>query len=416
MAKKLQNIYEYLNNFTEKEINQIINELSESDKNLIKARYGEDLHNPTTSETFGSKESRRFYTHLVPKMKLLLAEKRIKTIDAKNKREKELKEQVLDLIYKNKTNKEMMDLLNINGRELYEIILDLKNDGTKIANKYYSDGSIKYKAARQFSEVKKDYFVANTNIIITEPEETRVKFLLISDLHFGNKLERIDATNRAFDYCAKNGINLILCGGDMIDGAYTKGEQDITEIKKQIEYFIMNYPHDKNILTFGVGGDHDLSAFYSNGLNLIDACNNYRNDVIIGGYNNTTLLIKNDSIYLYHHIDSIDTKKAYSPIILHGHSHQYKSRIEDKVLNITIPALSEVNQPMPTAVECEALFYKGYIYKVILKQVYFGNQDIVLNESEIDLSPYRTLNNDPLRYIETYRKNNYVLTKEKTKE
>lgn len=52
-----------------------------------------------------------------------------------------------------------------------------------------------------------------------------MKLLAISDLHFRNELERINLINRAFNYCTKNGINIILCGGNFIDGNYNKGTQ-----------------------------------------------------------------------------------------------------------------------------------------------------------------------------------------------
>ena len=74
-----------------------------------------------------------------------------------------------------------------------------------------------------------------------------MKFLLISDLHFGNELENLKLIDRAYNYCIKNGINIILCGGDFIDGSFSKGSQKITDLYDQIEYFIKNYPQDKNI-------------------------------------------------------------------------------------------------------------------------------------------------------------------------
>ena len=41
---RLQSIYEYFHNYSENEINAVINSLSEEEKKLIKERYGSDLH------------------------------------------------------------------------------------------------------------------------------------------------------------------------------------------------------------------------------------------------------------------------------------------------------------------------------------------------------------------------------------
>lgn len=46
MGRKLQTIYEYLSDYTEKEIDDAIFNLSMDDKLIIRERYGEDLHNP----------------------------------------------------------------------------------------------------------------------------------------------------------------------------------------------------------------------------------------------------------------------------------------------------------------------------------------------------------------------------------
>lgn len=49
---RLQSIYEYFSNYSEEEINAVINSLSEEEKALIIARYGSDLHNPKPSENW----------------------------------------------------------------------------------------------------------------------------------------------------------------------------------------------------------------------------------------------------------------------------------------------------------------------------------------------------------------------------
>ena len=414
MGRKIQSIYEYLCNYTEKEIDDIICDLSFEEKALIKDRYGDDLHNPVKTANFTQEKSKKFY-NLIPKMRLLLAEKKLRSLEAKplGNTELDFKNQLLELIKNNETNEEICKMLNINMQQLYNSLLDLKNTGTMISRKYYSDGSIKYKQIYTFDELRKINIFTQDRAIITDSKENNFKFLIISDLHFGNQSERLDLINRAYNYCIKNGINIILSGGDLIDGAYSKVEQKISDLYNQIEYFIKNYPHDKNILTFSVAGDHDLSAFTQGSLNLIEMCNNFRHDIIIGGYNNTGINIKNDQILLQHYILGGYIRKTEAPLILLGHYHKYTARMKDNSLNVTIPSLSDINQSLPSALELELNFSKGYIYNAIIKHIYFGNQDVVLSESAFDLLTNRTIQYEPIRNIEPYKKYDSAEVEEK---
>ena len=209
--------------------------------------------------------------------------------------------------------------------------------------------------------------------------------------------------NGAKNYCIKNDIHIILCGGDLIDGSFSKVSQKISDLYQQIDYFIKNYPHDDSILTFGVAGNHDLSALEKFSINIMEVCNNFRHDIVIGGYNNTEIRLKNDKIHLYHHVEGGKISQTKAPIILHGHSHKYSTEMKNNSLNITIPTLSNINQPMPTALELDVYFSKGYIANSVIKHLYFGEQDVVLGESIFDLLSGRTVSYDEIRNVETYR-------------
>jgi predicted MPP superfamily phosphohydrolase len=75
----------------------------------------------------------------------------------------------------------------------------------------------------------------------------------------GNEFEELSLLDNAFEYCEKNGINIILNCGDFIDGKSSNYNQIITDAYHQIEYFLDNYPKSDSIITFGVGGNHDYS-------------------------------------------------------------------------------------------------------------------------------------------------------------
>ena len=73
-SKKINTIYELLNDYTREEIDEVIEELSDKDRKLLRLRYGNDLDNPVS--TISKKDRKTFYAYLIPKMKRLLARAR----------------------------------------------------------------------------------------------------------------------------------------------------------------------------------------------------------------------------------------------------------------------------------------------------------------------------------------------------
>ncbi len=405
MGRRIQTLYEYFSDYSEKEIDDMIFDLSIGEKLLVRDRYGDDLHNPIRSTAFTIEKKGKFYSTLLPKMKKLLVERHVeeeKPIVEVVKDDIDLMEKLFDLVKRRKTNKEICEILGIDSTHLYSLLLNLKNNGMSIARKYYSDGTIQYKPATTFIELKKMTIYEQDRTIITDPKENFIKMVAFSDPHFGNELERKELVDQMFNYCIKNGIHIILCGGDLIDGTFTRGKQSISELYKQIEHFIRNYPSDKSILTFSVGGDHDLSALSSEGLSLMEACNNYRHDIIIGGYNNCGINIKNDQLLLTHFVDGGYKKATSAPLVLHGHYHIYKTFIKNNVLNVSIPSLSGIIQQMPTILEIGINFNNGYFETTYIKQVHLGDQDVVLGEFAYDLSSNRIIPSEPLKNTEQY--------------
>lgn len=389
MARKLQSIYEYFNEYSEEEINKAIYNLSIEDKLILWCRYGDDLHNPITMKAWSKDKSVQFYNNVIPKIKDLLKNKKRKkeSINDQNIIRNIKNLELFIRLIEGKTNSEICEKLKLTNNQFCNCLLNLKNNGTKFIKNYYYDGTIKYNTPKSFSEINK-YYAKTVRTIITPENIECLKLLAISDLHFGNGLERLDLVDRAFEYCIKNGINIILCGGDFIDGCYSGEIQKITDVYKQIDYFIKKYPFDKNIITFGVGGDHDLSVLQNKSINLIDICESYRHDIVIGGFNNATLNINADKIHLYHKCPGGELQYTKAPIIFNGHSHKFivsRSNKKNEALQISIPALSNIGQLMPGALEVNLAFNKNYITNTLIKHIYFGSQDIVLSETYIEI-------------------------------
>ncbi len=396
MGRNLQTIYEYFSDYTEEQVNNVIYGLSVDEILVIKSRFGNDLHNPSSQSDWGKENSNKYYGSIIPKMKRRLAKllEQEKDVD-------DHQAHLLQLIKEGKNNREICEIFNISFNQLYDELLKLKTKGVKYSRKYYSDGSIKYNKIKKLKKLNENV----NKTIITDNQENNMKFLLISDLHFGNEFENLGLIDRAYNYCIKNGINIILCGGDFIDGSFSKSPQKITDLYDQIEYFIKNYPQDKNILTFGVAGDHDFSTLKRASLDIIEICNNRRHDIIIGGYNNAEINIKNDKIHLFHNILGGRMHSAQAPIILCGHLHKYMTQQKNNSLYITLPTLSNINQQMPSALELDVSFSKGYISSAVIKHLYFGTQDFVLSESEFNLLNERNSNNNEIKNVEGYRQN-----------
>lgn len=396
MGRNLQTIYEYFSDYTEEQVNNVIYGLSVDEILVIKSRFGNDLHNPSSQSDWVKENSNKYYGSIIPKMKRRLAKllEQEKDVD-------DHQAHLLQLIKEGKNNREICEIFNISFNQLYDELLKLKTKGVKYSRKYYSDGSIKYNKIKKLKKLNENV----NKTIITDNQENNMKFLLISDLHFGNEFENLGLIDRAYNYCIKNGINIILCGGDFIDGSFSKSPQKITDLYDQIEYFIKNYPQDKNILTFGVAGDHDFSTLKRASLDIIEICNNRRHDIIIGGYNNAEINIKNDKIHLFHNILGGRMHSAQAPIILCGHLHKYMTQQKNNSLYITLPTLSNINQQMPSALELDVSFSKGYISSAVIKHLYFGTQDFVLSESEFNLLNERNSNNNEIKNVEGYRQN-----------
>lgn len=395
MGRKLQTIYEYLSDYTEKEIDDAIFTLSMDDKLIIRERYGEDLHNPLPRQGWNRDLSVKFYSSIIPKLKNTLLQNR------KNNTKEEIIEipslestiksndivlVLMDLLRKGKDTEEICNILKIDNKMLYKLLLELKNKGVKFTKDYSIDGDIHYKFINKISDLKQ-----KAKTIIVPESVNSVKILAISDLHFGNQKERLDLVDRAYNYCIKNDIHLIFCGGDIIDGAYSKEAQKITNSYEQAEYLIEKYPYDKSILTFAVGGDHDFSAFYRESIDIIEMCDNYRHDIVIGNYNNAIINMKKDKIQLYHYIKGGVVLNVDTSLMLHGHMHDFGLRMQQDRLNVTLPSLSDIANTLPSALEITLNFKNDFIESTDIKHLYFDNKDMVLSESHLFLPENRKI-------------------------
>ena len=316
----------------------------------------------------------------------------------------ELMNLIIKEIAENKTINEICNELNISRKKLYYYLQLLKNKGFIFKPNYCSNGEIKYNLDCLHSINMYNKF--NDLDISIEPVDSDLKTLVISDLHFGNELERRDLVDKLFNYCIKNNIHIILCCGDLLDGTFSKGNQIIENGIEQIQYFIKNYPYDKNISTLAVLGDHDFSILREYNYDPAILISRQRHDIGIGGYNYSTINIKNDKIQLHHKFNGEpSTTINTSKIVLHGHSHKYNANISNQnILHINVPALCGIITPIPSALEMNLKFKKKNINTATFKQLMLINNNIIeLNEIEFLLKDINLqIENEEL--IETKKK------------
>lgn len=245
---------------------------------------------------------------------------------------------VIEFINQNKSMKEICNELSISQKQLYVRIRQLLNYGYQISPSYNYNSDIYYKIEKGFVDLK------NNEISIKFPKsKDTFKCLVISDIHVGNVGYDVRLLNEVYEYAAKNSINIILICGDMLEGVHSSDKKKIHDMYKQVEELIRQYPYDKNIMNFGILGNHDYHFLHYDGLDVLKWISNSRYDIVLLGYGEGLIKLKDDRILLHHNLSVIRNKDAYPEhkIILSGHGHMMKSKLYDG-LNLCVPTISHV--------------------------------------------------------------------------
>lgn len=311
--------------------------------------------------------------------------------------------ELINLISQGKTINEISEILNVSNKKLYNYITLLKNKGFDYERKYYYNGDIVYVPRKNLLTNP-----LNEVNIITTPEDQTFTAVVISDLHIGNELERIDLLNKVYDYCIKEGINIIINAGDLIDGTFGKGNKKYSNTIEQIDYALQVYPFDKNILNFTVLGNHDFSALENTGQDLAIILQNYRHDIIPIGYERGEINIKNDKIIVRHPINqNTESLRKFNSsncnLFLDGHSHKMSFSINGNTI-IHVPSLSDINVTndniLPSAIKITLDFNHGKFEKGIAKQLLITDKIYALNELPFYLNTHQ-IAPEIIKYEET---------------
>lgn len=240
---------------------------------------------------------------------------------------------LLKLIKNNRTHIEISCRMKISPNELNDLLNGLRRYGVQLQTCYYNNADIMYEERTKTS--KED---ENTELLLGTKNE--ITMMAISDQHYGNAKEALDASNKIYEYCTKNNIHIILNGGDLVDGISEKSMHQT--IEEQVLYALEKYPYDRSIINFICFGNHDYDAK--------EDCPNYvekiikknRHDIISLGYGMGALKIKNDNILLSHKIGNSMKAIMLNSNSLHllGHSHRFKLTPLESKLMVHLPTLS----------------------------------------------------------------------------
>lgn len=72
VQRKIKTIYDHFEDYSKEQIDTVLENLSEEEKELIVARYGDDLNNPVSGK-LNKEQINKFYNILIPKIRRLLA-------------------------------------------------------------------------------------------------------------------------------------------------------------------------------------------------------------------------------------------------------------------------------------------------------------------------------------------------------
>jgi len=113
------------------------------------------------------------------------------------------------------------------------------------------------------------------------------KFAIVSDTHFGSKLAKINELHTFYEICRKDGIDTIIHAGDIVDGNRVffghETELDVWGAANQAKFAIENYPKIKGIKTYFITGNHCLSFFKQNGIDVGELITQKREDLVYCG-------------------------------------------------------------------------------------------------------------------------------------
>ena len=281
---------------------------------------------------------------------------------------------LLRMINEGRTLNEISSVLGLSNKQLFVRLSMLKNSGYLFDRHYNYDGNISYSISNPFENK------TNHIQIETKDDLKTIRALLTSDPHLGNINDTIKCLDGMMEYCVKEGIHIIFNSGDFFEGIYRdKKNSKHKTAQEQLSYGLKVYPHDKNVLTITVFGNHDATIWSEYGIDVKSFLEERRHDIIPVGYGDGEALIGSYKFSLQHPIVKSNTPKINLEMInLRGHSHKFKIVTSTNALLIYVPTISKVctvsnPNPIPSMIDMTLKIKDGKIYDEYFQQLLFIN-------------------------------------------
>lgn len=254
-----------------------------------------------------------------------------------------INQKLLNLILEGKTTIQIMETLKLSPKQLHTRLNSLKNSGYSFAYDISDNGHIKYNVLNSIA-----FALTNTVSIKLEKDPFEFTAIVNSDFHVKDKKTSFERINQLYEYAAKEGINVIINCGDIIDGCCEQEEIEIAQT--QIETFIKKHPYDPNIINLTTFGNHDYSALERYGIDISKIIPYERSDFISLGYGTSLVNIKKGQIIISHPVKHAKIHPNYKwsqeylerKIVLKGHGHHNFIKTSDKKCIIKVPTISDI--------------------------------------------------------------------------
>lgn len=312
----------------------------------------------------------------------------------------DMNKQILDLINVGASLNEIEEVSKLTHKQLLDRLNLIKNQGFNFIEKYYYDGEIVYKSVKEFEKE------SESKTILTKSSDTKFRALIISDIHLANSMERLDALSLAYDYCIKEGIHIIINGGDLIDGLVGISPRKCETFEEQINYAIKHHPYDKNIINFVCLGNHDYNSLKTVGQDIRTLIESKRSDIVSLGYGEGSINVKNDSIIVKHPSTPISNEdRKNGSLIISGHSHKMKTIATNGIFHIHVPSLSDLrfheDETFPSMIKASINFDKGYFKIASFDHLIIHNNKVCkIGEQQYNFITGKNPNSKSIKNIE----------------
>lgn len=279
----------------------------------------------------------------------------------------ELEQKILTLLLQGCSVSDTQKKLKVPDSLFLKCLKNIKQNKNLVA-KYFADGSVILKKGKPEKTV---------NLRLHQNSE-KLHVLFYSDLHAGNKKEKLELLDSIYEHATLEDIHILLNTGDMIENIYCLPPSKLKQktIEGQIRHLINHFPYSPSITNFILYGNHDYKALIDHNIDVAKIIERLRPDLISLGYGEANISLGNDFLTLQHNLHNHKMSiPEDTSIIFRGHSHKMKIDNRKRVPIIFVPALSgaipESYQVEPLQGFLDVTFTfteEGYLDKVFINQ------------------------------------------------